>query len=284
MKLSVIFSIEQEFKMNIQNRVEVDIQGPIAIVTMIRAEKHNGLDRAMIEALVAAAKFLRKNKSIRVVVLNGDGDSFCAGLDFSYLRKNPGFIPRFFLKLPWSRDNMFQRVANIWRELPIPVIAAIHGNCFGGGFQIALGCDFRIAHPETRFSIMEMKWGLIPDMSAMVHLSRLTSLDIAQDLTMTGRIVSATEALPMGLVTRISNSPYDTAFAMAELIAKQSPDAVSAAKFLFRKTWKKDARGALLWERLTQLRLLGRKNQMLALKNGSKPEAERTPYLDRTSF
>jgi enoyl-CoA hydratase/carnithine racemase len=270
--------------MTTEPRVLVKVDGNIAFVTLNRADKHNGLDQQMMKQLVDTANGLKRNRAVRVVILQANGDSFCAGLDFSHVMKNPSIIPRYFIKLPWSKDNMFQRVANIWRDVPIPVISVIHGNCFGGGMQLVLGCDFRYAHSETQFSIMEMKWGLIPDMSGMVNLSRLTRLDIAQELTMTGRIFNANEAEQFGLVTRVSGSPLDDALELAHRIADQSPDAVAAAKFLFKKTWKKDARGALLWERLTQLRILGRKNNKIAIKNGMSKGDDKQSFIDRTSF
>ncbi len=266
-------------------RVLLNIKDSIAYVTLNRPEKHNGLDKDMFLQLVSTAKDIRKDLSIRAVIIHGNGASFCAGLDFAAMSKTPAAVPKFFAKLPWTRDNMFQRPANIWRDLPIPVIAAVHGNCFGGGLQIMLGCDYRIATPDSNLSILEMKWGLIPDMSAMVNLSRLTRVDIAQELTMTGRFFNGTEAFEYGLVSKVSDDPMKDAQALAEEIASKSPDAVAATKYLFKKTWKKDARGALLWERLTQLRLLGRKNQKIAMKNGlAKKGSEPKPFVDRTSF
>ncbi|MBU2864937.1 crotonase/enoyl-CoA hydratase family protein [Reinekea forsetii] len=264
--------------------VLLEIQESIAYVTLNRPDKHNGLNRAAFEELVATASAIRKNKSIRAVVLSGAGPSFCSGLDFGYVTEHPSMIPRFFIKLPWRKDNMFQRAALVWQQLPVPVIAAIHGNCFGGAMQIALACDYRIAAPDAQFSIMEMKWGLIPDMSGTVHLSRLTRLDIAQELTMTGRVFSTKEAQDYGLVSRICENPHKQATELALRIAEQSPDAVAATKLLFRKTWKKSERISLLWERLVQLRLLGRKNQMIALRNGTKSEVDKKPFVNRTLF
>jgi len=249
-------------------RVLFEVKNKIAYVTLNRPEKHNGLDKQMFLEMVATAKRIRKDRSIRCVILKGEGPSFCAGLDFAAVSKSPTMIPKFFAKLPWSKDNMFQRVAHIWRDLPIPVIAAVHGNCFGGGMQIILACDYRIATADANLSILEMKWGLIPDMSGMVTLSRLTRVDIAQELTMTGRFFSGQEGADYGLISRVSNDPLADAETLAKTIAEKSPDAIAATKYLFKKTWKKDTRGALLWERLTQLRLLGRKNQRIAMANG----------------
>ena len=266
-------------------RVLLEVKNKIAYVTLNRAEKHNGLDKQMFLDVVSTAKAIRKDRSIRCVILKGDGPSFCAGLDFGAVSKTPTMIPKFFAKRPWGLDNMFQRVAHIWRELPIPVIAVIHGNCFGGGMQMVLACDYRIATPDSNMSILEMKWGLIPDMSGMVTLSRLTRIDIAQELTMTGRFFSGTEGAEYGLISKVSTDPLAEAEALATDIASKSPDAIAATKYLFKKTWKKDTRGALLWERITQLRLLGRKNNRTAMANGlAKKGTEPKPFIDRTSF
>jgi len=266
------------------NRVILSVKDKIAYVSLNRPEKHNGLDMQMFQELIATAKTIRKDKSIRAVIIDGQGPSFCAGLDFEAVSKTPTMIPKFFIKLPWGKDNTFQRVAHIWRDLPVPVIAAVHGNCFGGGMQIILSCDYRIATPDANLSILEMKWGLIPDMSAMATLSRLTRVDIAQELTMTGRFFSGLEGAEYGLISKVSNDPMADALALAQDIVQKSPDAIAATKYLFKKTWKKDTRGALLWERITQLRLLGRKNQRIAMKNGLSKGKAPQPFQDRTSF
>lgn len=264
------------------SRVTLTLTDPIAHVQMSRPDKHNGLDKQMMVELVQTAKAIRKNRNIRAVVLSGQGASFCAGLDFSYVAKNPGFIPPFFMKLPWRQENMFQRVAFCWRQIPVPVIAAIHGNCFGGGMQIALGCDFRLATNDAKLSIMEMKWGLIPDMSGTVQLSRLLPLDQAQLLTMTGKVITGEEAKSLGLVTELRADPVESAFELAQEISEKSPDAVAATKVLFRKVWKKDSRAALFWERWIQLKLLGRANQRIAMRNGLKKENK--PFRNRRVY
>jgi enoyl-CoA hydratase/carnithine racemase len=265
-------------------RVNFKVEQKVAYVTLNRADKHNGLDKPMIVNLVEAAKRINKDKSIRCVILQGAGASFCAGLDFSYVAKNPSMIAKFFLKLPWRKDNMFQRVAHVWRDLSVPVIAVVHGNCFGAGMQIILACDYRIATPDANLSILEMKWGLIPDMSGMATLSRLTRVDIAQELTMTGRFFSGAEAEDYGLVSKVSETPLIEAQTLANTICQKSPDAIAATKYLFKKTWKKDTRAALFWERITQLRLLGRKNQKIAMKNGLVKNKQPQPFIDRSSF
>lgn len=265
-------------------RVNCKFENKIAYISLNRPDKHNGLDEQMILDLVNVATQVNKDHSIRCVILQGEGASFCAGLDFNYVAKNPSMIRRFFLKLPWTKDNMFQRVAHIWRDLSVPVIAVVHGNCFGAGMQIILACDFRISAPDANLSILEMKWGLIPDMSGTVTLSRLTRIDIAQELTMTGRFFSGNEALEYGLVSKVSDTPLAEAKLLAEKICLQSPDAIAATKYLFKKTWKKETRFALFWERITQLRLLGRKNQRIAMKNGLAKTDDRKDFIDRTSF
>lgn len=261
------------------------IEDNIAYVSLNRPEKHNGLDESLIVQLVQTAKRIKKNRTIRCVILQGEGASFCAGLDFGYVAKHPSIIPRFFFKWPWRKDNMFQRVAHVWRDLSVPVIAVVQGNCFGAGMQIILACDYRIATPDANLSILEMKWGLIPDMSGMVTLSRLTRLDIAQELTMTGRFFSGSQAAEYGLVSKVTDKPLAAAKSLASAIAQQSPDAIAATKYLYKKTWKKETRSALFWERITQLRLLGRKNQRIAMQNGlAKKEQTKKAFVNRSSF
>jgi enoyl-CoA hydratase/carnithine racemase len=265
-------------------RVTCDIQQGVATVWLNRPDKLNGLDMPMFKQMVAMAKRLRRDRSVRCVVLAAKGDSFCAGLDFNALSKDPSMVPKVFLKWPWRKQNLAQEIAHCWRDLPVPVICAIHGNCFGGGMQIALACDYRIATADANLSIMEMKWGLIPDMSGMVTLSRLTRVDIAQELIMTGRQFSAQEGHEFGLISRLDNDPVAAAHAMANTVASKSPDAVAASKYLLKKTWQVGERRALLWERLVQMRLLGRKNQRIAMQNGLKRDQAPKPFLDRSSF
>ena len=265
-------------------RVLLEIRENIAYVTLNRPDKHNGLDEEMLTTLIRTARFIRKDKSIRCVIMQGNGPSFCAGLDFGHVAKHPFMVPKFFAKLPWSKTNTFQRVAHIWRDLPVPVIAVVQGNCFGGGLQIILSCDYRIAEPTATLSILEMKWGLIPDMSGMVTLSRLTRVDIAHELTMTGRFFSGEEGAEYGLISKVSKTPLEEAEELARKICEKSPDAIAATKFLFKKTWKKDTRTALLWERLTQLRLFATKNQRIAMYNALNKEKDPKPFNNRSSF
>ncbi len=270
--------------MTATDRTFLKIRDNIAYVTLNRPDKHNGLDEAMLTSLIQTAQTIRRDRSVRCVIIQGNGPSFCAGLDFGYVAKHPSIIPRFFAKLPWSKENTFQRVAHIWRDLSVPVIAAVHGNCFGGGGQIILACDYRIATPDATLSILEMKWGLIPDMSGMVTLSRLTRVDIAQELTMTGRFFSGREGAEYGLISKISENPLVEAEKLARTICEKSPDAIAATKYLYKKTWKKDTRMTLFWERLTQLRLFIGKNQRIAMHNALNKDKEDKTFAHRTSF
>jgi len=270
--------------MKTRAKVQFEVIDNIGYVSLNRPDKHNGLDEEVLTSLIQTAQRIRKDKSIRCVILKGNGPSFCAGLDFGYVAKHPFMVPKFFSKFPWSKANTFQRAAHIWRELPVPVIAVVHGNCFGGGMQIILACDYRIAEPGATLSILEMKWGLIPDMSGMVTLSRLTRIDIAQELTMTGRFFSGQEGAEYGVISKVSDTPLAEAQEMARVICEKSPDAIAAAKFLFKKTWKKDTRMALFWERLIQLRLLVGKNRRIAMHNAMHEEHEQKTFHPRSGF
>ncbi|GGX40079.1 crotonase/enoyl-CoA hydratase family protein [Saccharospirillum salsuginis] len=264
--------------------VTLEIRGHIAYVTLSRPEKHNGLNMEMIQAIISTASRIRRDRRIRCVIISGQGESFCAGLDFKALTESKTMAPRLFLKWPWKKANAAQHVNQCWRDLPVPVISVIHGNCFGAAMQLILATDYRIARPDANLSIMEIKWGLIPDMSGAATLSRLTSVDVAQELTWTGRQFSGTEAKALSLVSRLSDDPMAEAESLANSIADQSPDAISAAKVLFNKTWQAGTWKALFWERWIQARILFRKNNRIALKNGFRAADEKIPYRDRRSF
>ena len=254
-------------------RVAVDAQG-VAEVAMVRADKMNALDPEMFRALIAAIAQLRADPEVRAVVLHGEGRAFCAGLDKESLQGIAGdgaaaigdIVPR-----THGLANFWQQVAWGWRELPVPVIAAVHGVAFGGGLQIALGADVRCVHPEAKLSVMEIRWGLVPDMAGCVLLTELCRADVARELTFTGRIVSGTEAQALGLATRVDSDPLEGARQMARQIAASNPDAVRAAKRLFNTATPVDAARVLLAEAFEQQRLIGSANQreavMAALEN-----------------
>src|ERR1043165_8986518 len=221
-----------------EDRVSISIADGIADVRLVRADKMTALDQAMFEALVAATERLSKEKAVRVVVLSGEGRAFCAGLDmgrFAAMKDKggngvAGAEGRDLSKRTHGQANFPQQAVWGWRQLPVPVIAAIHGVAFGGGFQLALGADIRLLAPDARMSIMEIKWGLVPDMAGTPILASLVRDDILRELTFTGRIFSAQEALQYGLATRLCDDPHAEAMQLAHEIAGKSPDAIRAAK------------------------------------------------------
>jgi enoyl-CoA hydratase/carnithine racemase len=253
--------------------------GGIATVTMVRSDKHNALDQAMFEGLVKAAEQLADDASVRVVVLHGEGKSFCSGLDIASFMSEEGGTGVLLDRDDGRLANFAQRVTYDWSLVPAPVIAAIHGNCFGGGLQIALGADIRIAAPDAKLSIMEVKWGLVPDMGITQTLPRVLAIDVAKELTFTGRIVSGSEGFELGLVTRTAEDPLSAALELAEEIAQKSPDAVRAAKRLYDETWVgNDAAASLVLESELQTGLIGKPNQIAAVVAGM--SGERAVFAD----
>jgi len=257
--------------------VSITVTDHVADVRLHRPEKMNALSIAMFEAISAAAERVMQDRSIRAVVLSGEGKAFCAGLDLSNFTD-----PNAFGSNPFGPGrggfwpNFYQKPGYLWKDVPVPVIAALHGAVVGGGLQIALGADIRIAHPETRLSLMEIKWGLIPDMSGSQTLRDLVRLDVAKELAFTGRLVEAPEAERIGLVTRLSYDPHAAALALAREIAGKNPQAVSLAKLLLESTWHgDDARGLEIEERL-QATLLQSPNQTEAVMAGL---AKRAPVF-----
>jgi enoyl-CoA hydratase/carnithine racemase len=233
----------------------------------------NALDAAMFEALVAATERLSREKGLRAVVLSGEGHAFCAGLDmgrFAAMKDNggngiPGAENRDLTVRSHGQANFAQQAVWGWRQLPVPVIAAIHGVAFGGGFQLALGADMRFLSPDARMSIMEVKWGLVPDMAGTPILASLVRDDILRELTFTGRIFSAQEAQTYGLATRVTDDPRAAAFEVAREIAGKSPEAIRAAKRMLN-TLSVDPGPALLAESVEQQKLLGSPNQIEAVR------------------
>jgi enoyl-CoA hydratase/carnithine racemase len=252
----------------IQQRVRVEVADHVATVTLSRPEKHNALDQAMFEAILAAAEQVSTTPGVRAVVLHGAGPSFCSGIDLGSLISAEGGLDGAREELDGDVPNRFQRVAYDWLTLPVPVIAAIHGNCLGGGFQIALAADFRIATPDARLSVMEVKWGLIPDMSLTQTLPRLVGIDVAKELTLTSRVLSGEEALKLGVVTRLATDPLAAAYELASEIASKSPDAVRGAKRLLEQAWNRPAADGLALEAEIQRKLIGSPNQLAAVTAG----------------
>lgn len=260
-------------------RVKYEVRNHVAYVTLTRADKYNALDHTMFQGIIAAAKEATRDKSLRAVIISGEGKAFCSGLDFPSFTKQPLKVLTSFFKSPFSKTNLFQEVAFCWRKVPIPVISVLHGFCFGGGVQIALATDFRFITPDCEFSILEAKWGMIPDMSATVTLRELVSIDQAKLLTMTGRIISGTEAHQLNLVTNVSTDPMAMAEALVEELKQRSPDSVVASKKLFHQTWSRSENYAFMRERMIQLGLLLGKNQKVAMKANLKKE--KPQFLNR---
>jgi len=258
--------------MNDRIQVTMTPEG-VADVRLTRADKMNALDAAMFQALVDTTTRLRTQKGLRAVVLSGEGRAFCAGLDmgrFAAMKEKggngiAGGEARDLSVRTFGVANHPQQAVWGWRELPVPVIAAVHGVAFGGGFQLALGADMRFVAPDARMSVMEIKWGLVPDMAGTPILASLVRDDILRDLTYTGRIFSAQEALNYGLATRLCDDPRQAALDAAREIAGKSPDAIRAAKRLLNKL-SVDPAPALLAESVEQMKLMGSPNQTEAVR------------------
>jgi enoyl-CoA hydratase/carnithine racemase len=260
-----------------QERVRVQVgDDGVAVVTLVRGAKHNALDLAMFEQIVGAAEQLRDAPAVRAVVLHGEGKSFCSGLDVASMMSSGKLTADQLVAREGAEGlaNLPQRAAFDWIQVAAPVIVAIHGNCFGGGLQIALGGDIRIAAPDARLSIMESRWGLVPDMGITQTLPRLMPIDRAKELTYTGRVVSGEEAAQLGLVTRTAPDPLAAALELATEIAGKSPDATRRSKRLYEDTWtSSDRASALLMESELQAQLIGGPNQIAAVTAGLSGEA-----------
>ena len=221
----------------------------------------------MFESLIEAGDTLARNADVRAVVLRGAGDNFCAGIDLSVfqgggldaLDKN-AFKPR-----DGSPANFFQSAAYVWRALPVPVIAAIEGVAFGAGLQIALGADIRYATANSKFSIMEIKWGIIPDMAITATIRDVMPADRVKQLAYSGRIIAGSEAEIIGLITTVHDDPLDAARGLAAEIAGRSPDAIRAIKTLINASWQDSVEAALRREAELQLSLMGKPNQTEAV-------------------
>ncbi len=257
-------------------RVRVEVADHVAEVVLDRPEKHNALDWDMFCAIVAAAEEVAATAGVRAVLLRGEGPSFCAGIDIGSLG-GENRMDDLLRREDGRRANLAQRAAIEWVDLPIPVVAALHGNVLGGGLQIALGADVRIAAPDARLSVMEAKWGLIPDMGFSVTAPRVLRADVAKELTWTARVVSGAEAAQIGLVTRADDDPLAAARALCAEIAGRSPDAARDAKHLVDATWDGAVDDTLALESELQRRLIGSPNQMAAVTAGL---AKQTPVFE----
>ena len=269
--------------------VTIDINNYIADVRLNRPDKYNALSPEMFQAIIHAGETVKRDKLIRAVVLSGNGKGFCAGLDFTSFQKMASGSDAFseqesgnlLTKPADAPGNSAQYVGYVWKQMPVPVIAALHGVSFGGGLQIALGADIRLASPDAKFSVMEIKWGLIPDMSGTQTLKDLVRLDVAKELTFTGRVVEAEEAAKLGLVTRICDDPLKEAMEMAEVIAGKSPDAIASGKKLMETNWHASIEEGFKLEETLQVALISSPNQVEAVM--SNLENRSPDFKDRSN-
>ena len=253
-----------------EDLVTIDISDGVADVRLNRPDKYNALSPDMFKAIIGAGERLAEAKEVRAVVLSGNGRGFCAGLDMESMAgmagdSSDGGGTDSLLKRDDRPENHAQRPAYVWKRLPVPVISAMHGVAYGGGAQIALGADIRIAAPDTKISVMEIKWGLIPDMSLTQTLRDLVPLDVAKELTFTGRVLSGEDAKQLGLVTHVSEDPHAHAMQLAREIAGKNPDAIRAGKQLLEASWHADERTGLELESSLQMALIGSDNQKEAV-------------------
>ena len=246
--------------------VSVVIDAHVANVTLNRPDKMNAVNLEMFSELGEVGSRIAADRSVRAVVLSGAGENFCAGIDTTIFgQEGKGIDAATMSPQAPSPANLFQRAAYVWREVPVPVICAIHGVAFGAGMQIALGADIRYAAPDAKFSVMEAKWGIIPDMAISATARGVVPLDRIKELAFTARVVSSADALRLGLVTQLHDDPLTAAKAVAEEIAVKSPSAIRAMKQLFGNGWDAPVADALALEARLQMGLLGSENQREAV-------------------
>ncbi|HEV2567374.1 crotonase/enoyl-CoA hydratase family protein [Sphingomonas sp.] len=247
------------------DRVTITFGAGVADVRLNRADKLNALDPAMFDGIEWALAELRETKGLRAVVLSGEGRAFSAGLDMTSMASGGASAGKTLTDRTHGIANIFQHVAWGWRELPVPVIAAVHGIAFGGGFQIMSGADIRIVHPQARMSIMETKWGLVPDMGGIALWRTLIRDDLLRELTYTHREFSGEEALRYGFATRLAEDPHAEAMALAREIAGKNPDAIRGAKRLYN-AYAHDAEALLMAESVEQAAVIRTPNQVEAVR------------------
>jgi enoyl-CoA hydratase/carnithine racemase len=264
------------------DRISVSLADGIADVRLNRPDKLNALDQAMFQAICDTGEALKADPGVRVVVLSGEGRGFCAGLDFSSFQAMAGSDGSASTGRASDRErgddgalgaigdtagritHVGQQAAWVWQELEVPVIAAVHGAALGGGLQIALGADLRIVAPDAKLSVLEARWGLIPDMTGTLALPRLVGLDVAKELTFTGRMVSGEEAVRLGLATRVADDPHAAAMELAADLVTKSPDALREGKRLLNLSGTRSVAEQFADERRTMASLIGSPNQVEA--------------------
>ncbi|MDN2482813.1 crotonase/enoyl-CoA hydratase family protein [Vibrio agarivorans] len=262
-------------------RLTCDIDdNQIATVTLNRADKLNAIDMAMFQAVNQLTKRLKNDKSVRAVIVRANGSDFCSGLDVKSLLTNRNDALKLLFKWWPTLPNDAQRFSIGWREIPCPVIFAIHGRCWGGGLQLASGGDFRIASPEANFSIMEAKWGLIPDMGGALAFRELMRQDHTLEMAMTAKVIDADTAKEYGLLTKIADDPYATAYDLALECINRSPDILAANKKLYHRTWWSSPGKALCLETWYQIKVALGKNRAIAARRERTPE-DKPSYTKR---
>ena len=254
------------------NVIDYQIEQGIARVTLNRPDKMNALSLDLFKALVATGEAIKSDASVRVVVLSGAGKAFCAGLDMELMMS--GGAPD-LLERSHGVCNLFQQAAWVWHEVPVPVIAAVHGSCLGGGLQVMCGADMRYIHPQTKLSIMEMKWGLVPDMAGTQLWGAYVREDIIRELTYSARVFTGEEAECYGFATRLCEDPLADAMETAAQIAHKNPDAIRAAKRLINNQRQPDIAAGILAESVEQDALMGKPNQIEAVTANFEKRAPR---------
>jgi len=236
----------------------------IADVRLNRPDKLNSLTLDLLEQLQATAESLAGDRELRGVLLSGEGRAFYAGLDFGSVMGEPDRFRAVFQPDVQRGTNLYQEAPWAWRRLAVPVVAAVHGHCLGGGLQIALAADYRFTTPDAKWSVLEAKWGLVPDMSGVQALSELVRIDVAKRLAMTGEMFSGQRAVELGFASEVAEDPYAAGLALLAEIATRSPDSVAGTKRLFDDTWSADATTTFQQERDEQSILLGAPNTAVA--------------------
>ncbi len=244
--------------------LQVSVTNTILTVTLNRPHKKNAMSFQVINELIAVAGHVSKDKTIRAVILNGAEKTFCAGIDLGDLNhpKNQAFALWELIK-PWQ--SAFQRVCLVWRDVPVPVIAVLEGYCIGAGLQLALACDVRIGHPDCKLSIMEAKWGLVPDMGLTQSAFGVVREDILKELAMSARIIDANKGHELGLISHCSETPLEQAQQLAAEFVERSPDAVLASKRVINAMYQQPAT-TLYKEKLWQIKMMLGRNRKLALR------------------
>ena len=243
----------------------VEVDQHVATVTLNRPDKLNAADMSVFAGMIEAGEELAKRDDVRAIVLQGAGRSFCTGIDVQSLMADGSFMTKAFEVTDKSPANFAQRAAFVWQEVPQPVIAAVHGQCFGGGLQFAMAADIRIGAADVDMRVLEIKWGLIPDMSLTQTALHCVPIDVLKELTFTGRSVDGEEALRIGLLTRIDADPQARAQELATTIAGKSPDAVRRAKQLLNQGWRSNLKASLELEAALQKEIIGQPNQIEAV-------------------